>query len=99
MKLTLIEHINMVLFEADLLNTSCVANEAKDEYKNMSNELHYYIPLHDYVMYDTVLAYVLREALSLDDEDVLTDYVPLPDLNRVVNDLNIYLTANKKDIK
>lgn len=94
MKLSLKEHINRVLFQADLLNTSCVANEASDEYTHIAEHLNSYIVNNDHTICEEILEEILRVSLSLDDNELLSDYVSEIEFERVINDLKEYLMNN-----
>lgn len=94
MTLSLEKHINRVLFQADLLNTSCVANEAHDEYQRIAEHLHSYIEYNDHTICEEMLEDILRVSLSLDDDDLLSDYVSQTEFHRVINDLKEYLITN-----
>ncbi|MGB5446607.1 MAG: hypothetical protein WBM99_14015 [Psychromonas sp.] len=94
MKLSLEEHINMVLFQADLLNTCCVANEAYDEYQRIAEHLNSYIVYNDHTICAEMLEEILHVSLSLDDDVLLSDYVSKTEFDRVINDLKEHLITN-----
>ena len=89
--LPLEEHINRVLFQADLLNTCCIANEAHDEYQHIAKTLHDYIKENDFTICEEMLEDILRTSLSLNDDDLLSNYVSQADFHRVINDFKGYL--------
>ena len=94
MKLSLEKHINMVLFQADLLNTCCVANKAYDEYQRIAEHLTSYIVHNDHTICEEMLEDILRVSLSLDDDELLSDYVPQTEFYRVIHDLKEHLITN-----
>ena len=94
MKLSLKEHVNMVLFQADLLNTSCVANEANDEYKRIAEQLNNCIVYNDHTICEEMLEDIFRVSLALDDDESLSDYVSQAEFYRVINDLKEHLITN-----
>jgi len=91
MPLSLEDHINKVLFQADLLNTCCVANDAYDEYQHIAADLHGYIEANDHTICKEMLEDILCSSLSLGGDDSLSDFVSPTMLSRVINDLKEYL--------
>ena len=87
------DYVNVILFEADLLNTSCVANESQDEYINIAMQVSTLISLNDYVC-EEMLIYVLSQSLSLDDDDNLEDYVNVDMLIETVKNIDKVLNEH-----
>lgn len=99
MQLSLEDHINKVLFKADLLNTCCVANDAYDEYHYIAANLHSYIEDNDYTICKEMLEDILCSSLSSGEDDslsdvVLSDFVSLASIASVITDLEKYLTEH-----
>lgn len=96
MTLSLEDHINIVLFQADLLNTCCVANEAYDEYQHIAEELHSCIEDNNHTICKEMLEEILSESLSLDDGQsvTLSDFVSQTGVQSVISDLKEYLLNN-----
>ena len=93
MSLSLEDYINEVLFQADLLNTCCVANEAHDEYQYIAKDLHGYIECNGHTICKEMLEELLQESLSLeeDDDTLFSVYVSQTKFDCVINDLKAYL--------
>lgn len=86
----LLTHINNVMFNADLLNTSCVSNGSESEYNSMSNALYDYMMHNNYVATESMVESLLSDALALYEDDLLSDFVPQQNIKDVVKELNIF---------
>jgi hypothetical protein len=87
-KESLINKISDILYIEDPLNTSCVANEATDEYYSISKNLVDLIILNE-GFFEGMLEYVLSESLSLEDESVLYEFADKSSVDRVVSLIDV----------
>lgn len=88
--MSLITHINEVLFEADLLNTSCKSNECLDEYEHIAEDMWVVISYNDHTFCKEMLEWILKESISLEEEDDLFLIVNKESFNDVVKKINSY---------
>lgn len=74
--LTLAEELNLILFNTDPLNTSCLANDCLGEYLQIAEQLADYIVFNYNCFVEQMLSSILCDALSIEESALeLFEYV------------------------